>query len=155
MIQAPELPSPPGDSPPLARALAVLRVAHGLNQEEWARAAGVRAASISSYERGKLEPSHRMVGRLLGALGRPHAALRLAERFLADLGRLEDEEAGFDESEGTPTGTTLRRDARLLAGEAGRLVRRAVTLFYQVQEGWLKDSTESEEEGRPRPPEGG
>jgi transcriptional regulator with XRE-family HTH domain len=149
MSQAPELPSAPGDPPALARVLAVLRVAHGLNQEEWARAAGVRAASISSYERGKLEPSHRMIGRLLGALGRPHAALRLVERFLADLGRLEEEEAGLDESAGTPTGTGLRREAQLLAGEASRLVRRAVTLFYQVQEGWPRDSEEAEEGGRP------
>lgn len=103
-----------------------------------AQAAGVRAASISSYEGGKLVPSHRMVVRLLDALGLPYAALDLVLRLLADLRKLAEAEERPDETAGDLMGgggDTLKREIEMLAIDAGRVERRAVSLFFQLLAG--------------------
>jgi transcriptional regulator with XRE-family HTH domain len=62
----------------LGPALAVLRSILGWDQADVARAAGVPASSISDYERGKVVPSPRIVGRILSGMNLPPAALETA-----------------------------------------------------------------------------
>jgi transcriptional regulator with XRE-family HTH domain len=54
---------------PIGVALAVLRIIRDWSQGELAAAAGIRAGSISDYERGKMKPSLKAVNRLIAAMG--------------------------------------------------------------------------------------
>jgi transcriptional regulator with XRE-family HTH domain len=49
----------------LGTVLTVLRVIRGLNQEELAQRSGLRAGTISDYERGKMVPGFNTAQRLL------------------------------------------------------------------------------------------
>jgi transcriptional regulator with XRE-family HTH domain len=59
----------------MSTVLAVLRLIRGWSQGELSRAAGIRASSISDYERGKKVPSQRTLERLMTAMGYPASFL--------------------------------------------------------------------------------
>lgn len=66
----------------LGVALAVLRVVRGWSQHDLAEASGVRASSISNYERAKTLPEMRTLSRIVAAMGYPLSALDEARTFV-------------------------------------------------------------------------
>jgi len=131
--------------------LALLRVSRGWNQEDLARAANVRAASISSYERGKLVPSIKMLYRLTSAMGYTLSALEEAQAFLLalrtqsatqstlerTLGVLSQEEATEpEEGELEPEAATAARQREIehASIEVGRVATRLTRLFFTLVE---------------------
>jgi transcriptional regulator with XRE-family HTH domain len=84
-------------------ALSVLRVVRGWTQEDLAEASGVRASSLSDYERGKKVPDLRTLQKLVPAMGYPLAAIDEAEIFIYRIRlrklALEGETATLDEVE--------------------------------------------------------
>ncbi|MFL6196992.1 MAG: helix-turn-helix domain-containing protein [Thermoanaerobaculia bacterium] len=66
-------------------ALTVLRVIRGWTQEDLAQASGVRASSVSDYERGKKVPELKTLQRLVSAMGYPLAALDHTQTFIYGL----------------------------------------------------------------------
>jgi transcriptional regulator with XRE-family HTH domain len=72
----------------LATALAILRIVCSWSQQELADASGLRAGTISDYERGKMVPGLVAVGKLLSAEGFTWAELQKAQEFVQTL-RLE------------------------------------------------------------------
>ena len=69
----------------LSTALAVLRVVRGWTQEDLAEASGVRASSLSDYERGKKTPEFNTLRRMLSAMGYPLAVVERAQNFVYSL----------------------------------------------------------------------
>ena len=65
----------------LGTVLTLLRIASGRSQMELAEASGLRACTISEYERGKITPGATMLKKLLDALGLPWAALDLTQSY--------------------------------------------------------------------------
>ena len=66
-------------------ALAVLRVVRGWNQDDLAKASGVRNSSVSDYERGRKVPELKTLERLVSAMGYPLSAIDQARMFIAAL----------------------------------------------------------------------
>jgi transcriptional regulator with XRE-family HTH domain len=66
-------------------ALAVLRVVRGWNQDDLAKASGVRNSSVSDYERGRKVPELKTLERLVSAMGYPLSAIDQARVFIAAL----------------------------------------------------------------------
>lgn len=64
----------------LGSQLRLLRIAAGLNQEQLGERASVNSASVSRIERGTVEPSLGLLGRLADALGVPLDELRKPPR---------------------------------------------------------------------------
>ena len=69
----------------LSTALAVLRVVRGWTQEDLAGASGVRASSLSDYERGKKIPELNTLRRMVSAMGYPLAVVERAQNFVYSL----------------------------------------------------------------------
>src|SRR5262245_56482319 len=116
----------------LGTVLAVLRVIRGLNQEELARASGLRAGTISDYERGKLVPGLNTVHRILGAMGYPFAALDQARSLIRSMRPESLTESSAPTSallEGTEA---LRWEVEQVSAEAGRVMSRLTRLMFAV-----------------------
>jgi transcriptional regulator with XRE-family HTH domain len=123
----------------LALALAVVRVIRGWTQEELADASGVRASSISDYERGRKTPEMRTLQRLLAAMELPLAAVDEAQRCVS---RIRGLKAAFDGEAGDLEGNAASRGASELgsgatrleiddvAEDSARLVARLVRFFF-------------------------
>jgi DNA-binding XRE family transcriptional regulator len=62
--------------------LALLRVIRGWNQDQLARAAGMRNSAISDYERGRRTPELRTLEKLVGAMGYPLSAVDQTRSFI-------------------------------------------------------------------------
>jgi len=116
----------------LGTVLAVLRIIRGMNQEELARASGLRSGTISDYERGKMVPGLNTVQRLLGAMGYPFAALDHARALINSL-RSESLLADPAQASEFPDGpAALRREVEQVSAEAGRVVSRLTRLMFVV-----------------------
>ena len=111
----------------LGTLLAVLRIVRGWNQEELARASGLRSGTISDYERGKMVPGLNTLQRLLGAMGYPLSALDQSRVFVDALrSGCPVEELGEH-----PQGpAALRREVEQVSAEAGRVVSRLTRLMF-------------------------
>jgi transcriptional regulator with XRE-family HTH domain len=124
----------------LGRALTVLRVAGGVNQDELASLTGIRASSISDYERGKVIPGLRLLQRLLGGLGLSLVDIQTAQGLIesvkrARLGSLVQPSRGAGEEDEAcaPSSLTLdrlalRRDIERVAGATGKDVAQLIRL---------------------------
>ena len=131
----------------LSLALTILRVVRGWNQDDLARAAGVRNSAISDYERGKKLPELNTLQRLVDAMGYPLSALDRAQHFIATLRsdsalaalgplpldgvraaspRAEAEEDDLPESDRE---AALRWEMEQASAEAGRAISRVTRLF--------------------------
>ncbi len=133
--------------------LALLRVSRGWNQDQLSTASGVRPASISSYERGKLTPSIKMLHRLTTAMGYTLSALEIAQGFLETLeaqasirsverslramAQLDPEPAGAEGGESEiPESVLLSRHREIdhVSIEVGRAATRFTSLFLTLIE---------------------
>ena len=134
--------------------LALLRVSRGWNQDQLSTASGVRPASISSYERGKLTPSIKMLHRLTTAMGYTLSALEIAQGFLETLeaqasirsvekslramAQLDPEPGGAENGEGeeAPGALLLARHKEIdhVSIEVGRVATRFTSLFLTLIE---------------------
>lgn len=127
------LESPPMTEGELSTALAVLRVVRGWTQEDLADASGVRASSLSDYERGRKTPEFKTLQRMIGAMGYPLSAVDLAQSFVYSL------RAGSGETKRRPTPSSLdtvfesseafRWEIEEASAEAGRVVSRLARLM--------------------------
>jgi transcriptional regulator with XRE-family HTH domain len=68
--------------------LAILRIVRGWTQVELARKAGLRCATLSDYERGKMVPGFLALERLLDAMGYKLADLDILGECLGKLGQV-------------------------------------------------------------------
>jgi transcriptional regulator with XRE-family HTH domain len=132
----------------LSVALTVLRAIRGWTQEDLARASGVRASSLSEYERGRKIPELKTLQRLVAAMGFPLAALDHAQTFIHALRTesvLSDRLSFFhlqrspqttreEESEGSEgsdaSGAGLQWEVEQVSAEAGRVVARLTRLLF-------------------------
>jgi len=120
----------------LGRALAVLRVANGLNQDEVAQASGVPSSTISDYERGKVVPGLRTLQKLLSSQGLSLAAIQEAQGLIEcvrreRLGASQQRSGGTGEHEtlglaGAPL--ALRREIERIAGTTGKSLAQLIRL---------------------------
>jgi transcriptional regulator with XRE-family HTH domain len=122
---APDPPDHVARDGELATALAVLRLVCGWNQLELARAAGLRAGTISDYERGKIAPGSATVRKLLKVEGFDWADLQKAQEFIRTL-RLA-------KLEGVPAAEPTDRDWEIekIAAAAGTVASQVVRLLLQ------------------------
>jgi transcriptional regulator with XRE-family HTH domain len=110
----------PEDRENLGAALAVLRSILGWDQAEVARAGGLPPSSVSDYERGKVIPTPRTLGKILAGMSLPPGALETAlgcVRTVRALDKGEPRPAEPATSFGKPPGferalTTLVRAGR-------------------------------------------
>ena len=63
-------------------ALTVLRVVRGWNQDDLAKASGVRNSSVSDYERGRKVPGLKTLIRLVASMGYPLSAIDHVMSFI-------------------------------------------------------------------------
>jgi transcriptional regulator with XRE-family HTH domain len=68
--------------------LAILRIVRGWTQDELARRAGLRSATLSDYERGKMVPGFLALQRLLDAMGYRLADFDTLGECLGKLGQV-------------------------------------------------------------------
>lgn len=140
-------------------ALVVLRAVRGWTQEELARESGIRASSVSDYERSRKIPELRTLTKLIRAMGYPLSAVERAQAAVADLqylalaypqdGTLSCGVPTPPAEPGTPA--ALRWETEQLAHEAGRLAPRLLraAFFVLAQAG----STLLAQAGMPEEPE--
>jgi transcriptional regulator with XRE-family HTH domain len=124
----------------LATALAVLRIVCGWSQQQLAEASGLRAGTISDYERGKIVPGLTTMSQLLSAEGFDWRDLQKAQEFIRTL-RLE-------KLEGSLAVEPPDRD-----WEIEKVAAAAGTVMSQIVRLMLKGSPESslsEKEGSER-----
>jgi transcriptional regulator with XRE-family HTH domain len=114
----------------LGTVLAVLRIIRGWNQEELARASGLRSGTISDYERGKMAPGINTMQRLLESMGYAFAALDHARTFIASLRADSLPMESLEESELAAIPPALRRQVVQISAEAGRVVSRLTRLMF-------------------------
>ena len=116
----------------LGTLLAVLRIVRGWNQEELARASGLRSGTISDYERGKMVPGLNALQRLLDAMGYPLAALDQTRTFvdLLRAGNLPVATPAAPEKADGPA--ALRWEVEQASADAGRVVSRLTRLMFAV-----------------------
>jgi transcriptional regulator with XRE-family HTH domain len=126
----------------LGTVLAVLRIVRGMNQEELARASGLRGGTISDYERGKIVPGLNTVQRILDAMGYPFGALDRARSLINAL-RPENLAEDSAQSSGHLDGPeALHWEVEQVSAEAGRVVSRLTRLLFVVM-----NSTKPKETG--------
>lgn len=75
----------PATDADIGRALALLRIVRGWNQDDLAKASGVSNSAISEYERGRKIPELRTIERLLRAMGFPLSAIDHTRNYIASL----------------------------------------------------------------------
>lgn len=133
----------------LSVALTVLRAIRGWTQEDLASASGVRASSLSEYERGRKVPELKTLQRLVAAMGFPLSALDHAQSFIYTLktesalserlsllhGQRIPQRPREDETwEGSDGGDTsdagLQWEVEQVSAEAGRVVTRLTRLLF-------------------------
>lgn len=131
-------------------ALAVLRVARGWNQDELAKASGVRNNLLSDYERGKKTPGIRNLRKLVNGMGYRISAIEEAERFLHRLATVhqlgegeenaETVELPATEPEAPPMGEAeIHARVDQVSQQIGQAVTSATRLFFDI----LKSRTDN------------
>jgi transcriptional regulator with XRE-family HTH domain len=136
----------------IARALTVLRVARGWNQDELARASEVRPSAISDYERGRKMPELETLRRLLAAMGYPLAAIDFTRAFIESL-TSGSALAPFRGSPivpgpavGAPGTRALSFEIDQVAAECGRAATRFVRIALTLLVGRTREGTTAEGE---------
>src|SRR4051812_45561738 len=119
---------------PVGVALAVLRIIRGWSQGELAAASGVRPGSLSDYERGKMNPSFKVVSRLIAAMGFPLSMLDRTIDFV---------QSGRAYLEGAVPSRPIERIEEISA-DAARIAGSFTRSFLT----WLHRETEALEERR-------
>jgi len=125
-------------------ALAVLRVVRGWNQDDLAKASGVRNSSVSDYERGRKVPELRTLERLVSAMGYPLSAIDQARMFIQALragSRLFDstllvppamELSGDDQTPAPRAPAPLQWEVEQVSAEMGRAVSRMIRVVFAL-----------------------
>jgi transcriptional regulator with XRE-family HTH domain len=123
-------------------ALAVLRVVRGWNQDDLAKASGVRNSAISDYERGRKVPELKTLERLVSAMGYPLSAIDQARVFIEALrsgGRLFDAtlvkrtvaaSPGDDQWPELEGPAALQWEIEQVSAEMGRAVSRMTRVIF-------------------------
>jgi transcriptional regulator with XRE-family HTH domain len=111
--------------------IAILRIARGWSQGQLGEAAGVTNSAISDYERGKVEPLHHTVAKILRALGAPLHLLDQTLDFLA-LARASmaaDPPPALSAGDELPElPPEIAAEINTIAGEAGRSTARTTRM---------------------------
>ena len=108
----------------LGTSLAILRAVRGWSQEQLSEASGVRAGTISDYERGKMTPGLNSLTRLLEAMGYPLAALEATQSFVESVVATTARHLEIP----LPT-KNLQAEIAAATAEAGRVATRLTRLF--------------------------
>jgi transcriptional regulator with XRE-family HTH domain len=122
-------------------ALTVLRVVRGWNQDDLARASGVRNSAVSDYERGRRVPGLKTLIRLISSMGYPLSAIDHVMRFIEALrsGTALSEPVvrlpaadGQGDSEADVSGESAARqwEVEQVSAEVGRAVSRVTRLIF-------------------------
>jgi transcriptional regulator with XRE-family HTH domain len=119
---------------PVGVAFAVLRTIRGWSQAELSAASGIRAGSLSDYERGRMTPSFKVVNRLLAAMGFPPSMLDQTIAFV------ESSRAHFQ----SPASDRPADRIEEISNDAARLVGSFTRSFLT----WLHGETRAIEERR-------
>jgi len=125
-------------------ALTVLLVVRGWNQDDLAKASGVRNSSVSEYERGRKVPELKTLERLVTAMGYPLSAIDQARVFVE---ALRSGSALFDPTmlrrpaAETPAGhgtlaseepAALQWEVEQVSAEMGRAVSRMTRVMFAL-----------------------
>ncbi len=138
----------------LSTALIILRVVRGWNQDDLARASGVRNTSVSDYERGRKTPELKTLQRLVGSMGYPLSAVDRARSFIVSL-RAESQSLA---PERPPAGETsspvedaaaLQWEAEQVSAEMGRAVSRMTRVMFALAGRVRGDSPDADPARRP------
>lgn len=115
--------------------LAILRLARGWTQGTVAELAGLDSSAISDYERGKVDPKHSTVRRILRALGAPYHLLDQTHDYLilarATMGAEPETPHAVADSGGVPLPqlpAAIAAEIGAVAGEAARATARTTRL---------------------------
>ena len=125
-------------------ALTVLRVVRGWNQDDLAKASGVRNSSVSDYERGRKVPGLKTLIRLVASMGYPLSAIDHVMSFIDALRsgtmlsepvpelaeRLGSEAHGGLPDAATGESTALQWEVEQVSAEVGRAVSRMTRLMF-------------------------
>ena len=103
--------------------LAILRLVRGWNQDELARRAGIRAGTISDYERGKMVPGVVALQRLLDAMGYRFSDFDTVGNCLGKLGTVPPASDSGDLAE------QIQEATKGLGEYVGRVLRLALVLL--------------------------
>jgi transcriptional regulator with XRE-family HTH domain len=154
-------------APPLGRTtseeeiglvLILLRSVRGWNQDDLAKASGVRNSSISDFERGRKVPGLETLKRLLEALEYPWAAIDLSRRYVETLRAsvhvrsplmAEPTAAGGSQLSEVAVGWEIEQAATDLASAVGRFVKLVLVLLQRGSAPCTEE--ESTSSGLPRP----
>jgi len=138
--------------------LSILRSVRGWNQDDLAKASGVRNSSISDYERGRKVPGLGALKRLLDALEFPWAAIDLTRRYVETLRASlhagspltqEPMAAAASRLSEASVRWEIEQAGSDLARAVGRVVKLALLLLNRGSSPWTED--ESPNCGLPRP----
>jgi transcriptional regulator with XRE-family HTH domain len=125
-------------------ALTVLRVVRGWNQDDLAKASGVRNSAVSDYERGRKVPGLKTLIRLIAAMGYPLSAIDHVMSFIdalrsgtmlsepePDLPDRPDSEAhGGLRDAAAGESAALQWEVEQVSAEVGRAVSRMTRLMF-------------------------
>lgn len=125
-------------------ALTVLRVVRGWNQDDLAKASGVRNSSVSDYERGRKVPGLKTLIRLVTSMGYPLSAIDHVMSFIEALrsgtmlpepvpelpDRLGAEPHGDPRDAAAGESTALQWEVEQVSAEVGRAVSRMTRLMF-------------------------
>ena len=118
-------------------ALIILRVVRGWNQDDLARASGVRNTAVSDYERGRKTPELKTLERLVAAMGYPLSAVDRARSFIVSL-RAESQILGSapqragKASSPVDKAAALQWEAEQVSAEMGRAVSRMARVMFAL-----------------------
>lgn len=125
-------------------ALTVLRVVRGWNQDDLAKASGVRNSSVSDYERGRKVPGLKTLIRLVASMGYPLSAIDHVMSFIDALrsgtmvsepvpelpDRPGSEAHGDLRDAATGESAALQWEVEQVSAEVGRAVSRMTRLMF-------------------------
>ncbi|HVR10188.1 MAG TPA: helix-turn-helix domain-containing protein [Thermoanaerobaculia bacterium] len=122
-------------------ALTVLRVVRGWNQDDLAKASGVRNSAVSDYERGRKVPGLKTLIRLVSSMGYPLSAIDHVMSFIGALrsGAVATDAASAPPALGIHEGGQADSPANAVAfqweveqvsAEIGRAVSRMTRLIF-------------------------
>lgn len=125
------MPKKPSVDKDLGLVITILREIRGLNQNELARAAGLRESSISDYEGGKVTPELKNLRRVLAALGYTLSAVDETLQFVAVM---RGQCAHLGQALAPEATSADRATARMnaLAAQAGRTMEAFARSFFRV-----------------------
>jgi len=125
-------------------ALTVLRVVRGWNQDDLAKASGIRNSAVSDYERGRKVPELKTLERLVSAMGYPLSAIDQVRVFVEALRsgralfdsalprRAAPEISGGDPMPAPAGPAALEFEVEQVSAEMGRAVARLTRVMFAL-----------------------